>query len=155
MKYIELFDRKDRLGSNLSWYISTILLAVNNKYKIKLIKPKEQYRYFDSIFVKVLFIFIDDYNESLSEEVVIIENKSYFYKMINCLLDIKCDFVTAFHSIFTEKYKIKLLELASQLNYTPFYKKTIVVHLRLDDRKNKLTTYEERIKCCEIYKKKY
>jgi hypothetical protein len=60
---INLFDRDDRLGSHLSWYISTILLAIKNNYKICLVKPKNEYNYYNSIFVKCLLNFIDDYNK--------------------------------------------------------------------------------------------
>jgi hypothetical protein len=69
---------------------------------------------------------------------------------MNCLLDIKCDFVTAFKKIFKEKYKLKLIELAKQRNYLSF-SKTIAVHLRLDDRADYFTTREERFKWCNIY----
>ena len=151
MKYIHLLDRPDRLGSNLAWYISTILIAVKHNYKIKLIKPKKDYRYSYSIFVEILFIFIDDYNSSLVEDEMVVESEEFFYKIMNCLLDIKCDFVTAFKNIFTEKYKIKLLELAKQKKYVPF-ENTIVVHLRLDDRSNWFTTLNERLKCCGVFK---
>ena len=63
INYINLFDRGDRLGANLSWYISTILVAIKNKYEIRLIKPKTNYKYYNSIFVESLFHFIEEYNE--------------------------------------------------------------------------------------------
>jgi hypothetical protein len=149
---INFIDRTDRLGANLSWYVSTILIAIKNNYKIKFIKPKNEYSYSNSIFVELLFNFIEDYNErydgnTLVKENLIKERDDYFYKTINCLLDIKCDFVTAFKdSILTQKYKKKFNELAQNRNYTiPFnIEKTIVIHLRLDDMANNFVSYNDR-----------
>ena len=57
-EFIVLSDRTDRLGSNITHYISQILYAHKNNYEIRLEKSKENYRYYDSIFIKILFNYI-------------------------------------------------------------------------------------------------
>ena len=162
IQYINLLDRGDRLGANLSWYISTILIAIKNKYKIHFIKPKKEYRYYNSIFVEALLNFIDEYNLTYfgttnieSGDVLIQECEDYFQKIIRNVISIKCDYVSAFkEDVFTEKFKDNLKELAKTRNYTiPFNtEKTIVVHLRLDDRANLIVDKETRIKCSRNFK---
>ena len=153
IKYINLVDRGDRLGTNLIWYISTILIAVKNNYKIHLTKLKNEYRYYDSIFVKLLLYFIEDYNEKYfkntmeCENILIKENYDFFKKHINTIIDVKCDYVTAFkENIFTEKFKEHLNKLGKTANYIIPYnvQKTILVHLRLDDMSNCFVDYETR-----------
>jgi hypothetical protein len=138
---IKLCDRGDRIGSHLSWYISSILFAMKNKYKIIFEKPKSEYHCYKSIFIQSLFNFVDDYNESYfadsKEEKIIYESDDFFKKIINNILDIKSDLITAFkESIYTDKFREHLYTLAQSKNYTIPYnpEKTIVVHLRLDDR---------------------
>lgn len=153
MPYINLLDRGDRLGANLTFYISTILTAIKHNYKICLIKPKTEYSYYNSIFVESLLDFVDDYNErnfrdtAADEDNLIIQDDDYFKKIIKNILDIKCDFVTAFKEcIFTHTFKNKLNKLAETRNYTIPYntEKTIVVHLRLDDTRDTFINIEDR-----------
>ena len=67
--YIILFDRVDRLGTHITIYLSQILYAHNNNMIIKLNKPKEDYRYYHSVFVKILFDYIDIYNNKLYQNI--------------------------------------------------------------------------------------
>jgi len=145
-KYIKLLDRSDRLGANLTWYISTILFAIRNKYKIYFIKPRDEYNHYNSIFVKALFKFIEEYNERYFETMqgICIEyDMDYFNHTIKTIIDNQCDLITAFkENIFKQSIKEYLEELAKIMNYMIPYdiQKTIIVHLRLDDRKD---TYVE------------
>jgi len=138
---IKLHDRGDRVGSHLAWFISSILFAMKNKYKIIFEKPKSEYHCYKSIFIQSLFNFVDDYNETYFpdtiEDSIIHESDDFIKKILNNIMDIKCDLITAFkESIYTEKFREHLYTLAQSKNYTIPYntEKTIVVHLRLDDR---------------------
>ncbi len=158
---IKLYDRHDRLGSNLSWYISTILVAVKNKYKICFIKPKNEYKYYNSIFVELLFEFIDEYNDKYFENTqtyknnYIIQESNYFKRIIKSVKNLKCDWVSIFKEyIFKQDLKDKLNKLAKIRNYNIPYdtEKSIVVHLRLDDRRNTFINYEKRLNCSKVFK---
>ena len=154
IKCINLLDRSDRLGSNLVWYISTILVAIKNNYKICLIKPISQYSYYNSIFVEALFIFIKEYNQRCfdfgnidDKKNIVKQYEEYFKKIINSVIDIKCDFISSFKEcIFTQNFKDKLNELAKTRNYVIPYntEKTILVHLRLDDKQNTFISDKDR-----------
>jgi hypothetical protein len=163
---IYLFDRFDRLGANISWYISTILVAIKNKMPIFFIKHKSNYRYYNSIFVESLFSFIDDYNETNFgknfENIVnynaifVQEDLEYFTKIINNMVNIKCDYITSFkNNILTNQFKQNLNTLAKSRNYVlPFDReKTIIVHLRLDDRANQFIDADIRKRLCNTIKK--
>lgn len=159
---INLYDRGDRLGANLTWYITTILIAIKNNYKIIFIKPKTMYRFHDSIFVESLFHYIDYHNETnfgdnlaIQKGQVINQTHDYFTRMIESVIDIKLDLVTAFKKlIFTQKFKKKFDELVKIKNYTIPYntEKTIVVHLRLDDMKNTFVDEATRNQYSKIFK---
>jgi len=153
VKFINLLDRGDRLGANISWYISTILVAIKNSLKICFIKPKTEYSYYNSIFVEALFDFVEDYNEirfgnaTGYQNDLMIQDDDYFLKIIESIINIKCDFVTAFKEcVFEEKFKEKLNKLAKTRNYIIPYnrEKTICVHLRLDDKQDCFVSNEDR-----------
>lgn len=64
--YIELFDRSDRLGSNILYYVCKLIYA--HKFGRTIIYAKgdrSQYKYHDSPFVSCLFDFIDKQNNNL------------------------------------------------------------------------------------------
>ena len=161
IQYVELRGHNDRLGTHLILYISTILVAIKNNYKIMFIKPKTEYRYYKSMFVTLLFDFIEEYNktnfgDAQNQKKKIHEGKFFFPKIIGSVLNIKCDFVTAFKEcVFTQNVGEKFHELAKIRNYTIPYnaEKTIVVHLRLDDRKNLFIDEETRKQCSMNFKK--
>ena len=82
IKCINLSDRPDRLGANITWYLSIILVAIKNKYKIRFIKLKQHYNYYNSIFVESLFDFVENYNEihfenTTEDENIINENDKF------------------------------------------------------------------------------
>ena len=155
-----LFDRGDRLGANISWYISTISLAIKNKFPIFIVKDLSSYAYANSIFVESLFAFIGDYNNKTfgknynniqgMKAIVIEEDVEYFKKIIKNLINIKCDYVTMFkNNILTQQFKEYFNALAKTRNYILPYdrEKTIVVHLRLDDRADKFVYLDRSYKC--------
>ena len=152
MPYVRLLDRGDRLGANITYYISTILFAIKHNYRIHFIKPKTNYSYYNSIFVESLFDFIEDYNERCvghtdADGNMIARDEDYFRHVTETVIDIQCDFVTAFKEyVFTQTFKTKLNKLAETRNYIIPYnpEKTIVVHLRLDDMHDKFVNDEDR-----------
>jgi hypothetical protein len=138
-KFIKLTDRIDRLGANITNYISTLLFARHNNLYIKYVKEKYEYRYYNSIFVIFLFNYIDEHNKrvsaNLTEEVSM--NSEYCYKIYDTLCSIKCDYITYFKDHIFNKINLiyDFSKLSNTMKYTaPFdCEKTILVHLRLDD----------------------
>jgi hypothetical protein len=146
--YINLHESTDRLGSQLCIYISIILVAIKNNYRINLTKPKTKYRYYNSIFVTFLFDFIEEYNEkefgiilrkeSEIKKIKIKEDINFWTIFINGLKDIKSDYITYFkENIFKDRIEhFNKLVLDKKYIVPINFEKTIVVHLRLDDRRN-------------------
>lgn len=146
MRYVYLKDRGDRLGSHITWYVSSVIYAVINNHHIKYVKEREKYGCNDSIFVMYLFNYIDEYNLSKGEipkENVLYENEinrieDYICNIYETLICMKCDYMTYFKEhIFKNDYD-KIDKLAIEKNYIiPFNTdKTILIHLRLDDVKD-------------------
>ena len=154
--YFYLFDRGDRLGANITIYIAQILYAYNNKYFIKFSKRKEEYSFYNSIFVKTLFIYIEKFNNELQKNNYQYENEYYFtnnsdYITItsDVLKNIKIDFITFFNDYIYTNIKSDFLNLTFN-NVIPFdINKTILVHLRLAHRPD----YDGSI-CSNYYKNK-
>ena len=159
---IFLYDRNDRLGANITWYISTILFAIKYKFPIHLVKELSTYKYANSIFVESLFSACGAYNEKNFgtnyknivhfKKSFLKEDTEWFKKIIKNLINIKCDYITAFkNDVFTQKVKENFNELAKSRNYVLPYdrEKTIVVHLRLDDRAHQLVDSDTRKKLCK------
>lgn len=135
MKYIELFSTPDRLGGNITMYIAQIFYAHHNKYYIKYDAAKLKYR--SSCFVTYLCSLVDTYNtqwkEPLTEPVPFI--KGNWSKQIGEVTRlIQADYVSWFRHLFGVTDLSKL----ARPDYTiPFdARKTILVHLRLDDVAN-------------------
>lgn len=134
--FITLKDRSDRLGANITNYISQIIYAYHNKY---FIVYNRNMRYNNSIFVMILFDIIDDYNNSIDKNIDIemkLPDDDYFRTISYALHDIKCDYFTFFKNyIFSDYFYKKLLDYSQFKNYKiPFdVSKTILVHLRLED----------------------
>jgi hypothetical protein len=158
--FMYLFDRIDRLGSNITNYIAQILLCHKRNIIIRFSKNKQNYRYYESIFVKILFNYIDLLNE---HHIKIGIKNDYEYTIPNkkddwinvctvSLQKIKMDFITYFNIFIYDTIKSDLDYL--HLNYSiPFdINKTILVHLRLDDVANK-KDYNGLI-CSQYYKKR-
>jgi hypothetical protein len=156
--YINLYDRGDRLGSNILKYISQILFAHNNNYIIKFTKNKSEYRFYHSIFIKAFFQYIEKYNEELIKN-----NFTDDYEIDNkydCLVvstseslkNIKLDFVSYFYNNIYNSSIIDFTDLSSKYVIPFDVNKTILVHLRLDDIAYRYD-YDGSI-CSEYYKKK-
>ena len=138
--YIILFDRIDRLGSNMFNYIAQILFAVNNNYIIKYYKNKSYYKYNDSIFIITLFNFIDRHNEKLyilniKDDIEFICNNrdDLMYTTSFSLNNIKSDFVTYFNDNIYNDIKLDFKNLTNDYIIPFDVNKTILVHLRLED----------------------
>ena len=66
--HILLFDRPDRLGANITNYICQILFAHKNNYYIHFKNNcKTDYNYSNSIFIEILFNYIEKHNNNLKE----------------------------------------------------------------------------------------
>jgi hypothetical protein len=160
--YFYLLDRPDRLGANIINYITQILYAYKNKYIIKFKKDKSAYAYYNSIFVKTLFNYIEKYNEELIQNTIIDNQYDNEYSFID-ICDIinttstvlKCienDFITFFNNNIYDHIKTDFSNL-TLLNNIPFdINKTILVHLRLDDVAHR-PDYDGSI-CSNHYKNK-
>jgi hypothetical protein len=153
--YIELLGRGDRLGANISCFIAQIIWAIHydafivyNKNHIKdgdnvRFVPYDQ-NYNNSIFIRSLFYFIDIHNKKLlinNQEMG--ENMNmftiHFFEIISkVLLKIKIDYFTYFKLNIFPVLNNYFEDIAKQRGYfIPFNpKKTILVHLRLDDVRN-------------------
>ena len=138
--YITLFDRTDRLGSNLCTYIAQILLAHKNNYIIRYYKNKSDYTCNTSIYVIILFNYIDRHNEKLYKLNILDDVELMFpckYDFLNvltiALTDIKTDFITYIINNIYNDIKTDFKNLTNNF-IVPFdVNKTILVHLRLGD----------------------
>jgi hypothetical protein len=109
--YIVLFDREDRLGSNLLNYFTQILYAHKNN-------SKSDYSFNHSIFIKILFNYIDKYNEQLScqeiEDDILFEfnnPRDLVYMMSFTLRDIQNDYINYFNTFIYDEIKSDILEI--------------------------------------------
>ena len=152
--YIILQDRGDRLGANITNYISQIIYAYHNKY---FIVYNKNMKYNNSIFVKILFDIIDDYNNKNNKNMDIqikIPDNDYFRCISYALHDIKCDYFTFYKNYIFSDYFYKIfLDYSVEKNYKiPFdISKTILVHLRLGDVRNS-NDYDGNI-CSNYFRK--
>jgi hypothetical protein len=159
--YIQLIDRSDRLGSNIMNYLAQIIYAVERKLYIRY--DKLRLNYSDSIFVIAIFQYIDIYNTSLpvedfSQGVDLSTardqwgNTDFCYTMCRTVNCIKQDLISYVH----EKTPIRTFfrELSLAKNYTiPFDpNRTILVHLRLEDVKDR-SDYNGNI-CASYYRER-
>jgi hypothetical protein len=140
--FIILFDRPDRLGSNITNYLAQILFAHKNNYIIKFRnESKTNYRYHDSVFVTILFNYIDKHNEKLyninvnDDTLFTFDNEGDFISNISFTLQtIKNDYIRYFYNNIYNDIKPDVINIKNKYNYIPFdVNKTILVHLRLDD----------------------
>lgn len=162
--HIYLFDRGDRLGSNITNYIAQILYAYKHCYIIKFMKKKSEYKYYNSIFVKTLFDYIDKHNEELykiniqDENIVRFEDEEdWIFVTSFTLQKLKTDLITYFHRNIYNTIQDNFTNLSFKYNIPFDINKTILVHLRLDDvvnnRFNYHNDYDGSI-CSEYYKRK-
>ena len=157
--YLVIVDRVDRLGTNLLNYISQINHAYNNNWFIKY-DPNMSYNY--SIFVKSLTEFIHLYNETLerkysdkiieeTQEIEICKKHDLNYTTAFSVVHLQSDLITYFKKYIYENVRYNLdqhtLNLGYQVPFDP--KKTILVHLRLEDVRT-WPHYDGRF-CCVHY----
>lgn len=144
--HIVLFDMPcDRLGTNIILYLAQILYAHNNKYQIRFRNNnKESYKYNTSVFVRLLFDYIDKYNEkdfiknSNNNVKIAFENEGdYMLNIGFALQNIKTDYFSYFKKNIYYDITNDFLNIKNKYNHIPFdINKTILVHLRLDDTSN-------------------
>jgi hypothetical protein len=161
--YIKLFGSSDRLGGNIGDIVAQILYAIHNNYHI--MYNRSQLRVYNSynqsynntIFLQTLFDIIDEYNSNienpnLSTEVDLAAS-THFEVWTKTLLSIGVDFFTYFkNNVYSEKFKTIFKTRGEEKGYViPFDpKKTILVHLRLEDVKDR-TDYDGSI-CSNHFK---
>lgn len=164
--YIELFGSSDRLGGNIVDMVSQILYATKNNMYIKydrnhirVYNGGYNHRYTTSVFIQTLFDIIDKHNNSVLNEqfsdYVELAAPSHFEVLSKTTLNIGEDLFTYFvNNLYTNDIKQKFIDRASKNNYViPFdTKKTILVHLRLEDVKNR-NDYDGR-PCADYMKDK-
>ena len=153
--YIVLVNRPDRMGANLTWFIMQIIYAHHYKYFIHCYDIV----FSDSIFMKTIRQFTDNYNKKLGDECGSHDHgpRLYWIKFNqqdwpgNCMIvcnAIQCDLVSYFKKHLYAEFREILDGFASETfkmdcDFVPTMKKTICVHLRLDDVTSR-TDYDGR-----------
>ena len=149
-----LLDRPDRLGSHIMIYIGQILFAHKNRCIIRFREGGAMsYKYYSSLFVRILFDYIENQNAALIqggiEEGELWDTLYGFavdYRQIDQFLlgtttflySIECDYLTYFRRHIWRYIRgdvRRIRELPSfQAAHLPFSpENTILIHLRLDD----------------------
>lgn len=145
--YIYLFDRGDRLGSNLISLIAQVCYAHKNKCYIKYQNnDKNSHKYKDSIFYMTIFDFIDNFNKKLKTEIPDIELTEHvniefpipdgheLQRLTSWVTHtLNSDLISYFRQhIYNHD---TFLRLAKDKNYTILFnpENTVLIHLRLDD----------------------
>ena len=167
--YIILDTRDDRLGANLLTYICYIIYAHKKKLIVKFMNnSKKEYSYYHSVFVKILFNYIDFQNKELYNNNNIKDDTPISYTEFpdapkagdlmpllagKNLYNIECDLLSYFYKNIHCNIRDDILNINKTLYNIPFdINKTILVHLRLDDtQKHKWPDYDGRI-CSHHYK---
>jgi hypothetical protein len=166
--YIDIFNRGCRLGGNIINYICQIIYSVHNNYYIKY--DKNLIRFSDSIFIELLFNYIDIYNKVYiskfnkdefyvdSREIhfvkVDIDTADFPYMMSKITQLVKYDIISYFKKNILQHLTNGLDVLASAKKYSLPYdpEKTLVIHLRLEDVRN-VKDYDGSI-CSSYYSDK-
>lgn len=129
----------NRLGSHIQFFLNQIFYAYHHRYWIQY--DMNHLKYTSSVFVEILLRFIDKYNSTLSgiipeKEEHILLDLDYSQQMYRTLKSIHTDFLSFWREIYPGNVSEDIWKMAPP-NYTeniPFDpKKTIAVHLRLDD----------------------
>ena len=144
MVFLEINHRPDRLGANLTWYIMQIIWCHKNNWFCHWLPGP----FDESLFIETIKIYLNKYNFNLGDElgdhdhkwkVEFIENSQQDWPG-NCMKvtkEVGLDLLTyykryiyddmneIFKSIFISHPKFKSINLN--------FKKTIALHLRLDD----------------------
>jgi hypothetical protein len=151
--YIQLRDRRDRLGSQITNYVAQIAIAINHKAYIQYDRATLWYN--ESLFVTALFDYIDIYNKTLPVEDLTheyehpaVRNPDWCYTMSQAVQMIQQDLVSFVHNYTS------IRSIFQPPNYVlPFDpKRTILVHLRLDDVANRQDYNGHR--CANFYRER-
>ena len=156
-----LLERCDLLGANITSYIAQILYAHHNNYFIVFGKEKEQYRYYNSFFVKILFNYISQHNAKLQNTLEYNPNTNpHYFTNINdyittttdVLRSIRTDFISGWYKDIYNYIKTDFTNVGSSYNIPFDVNNTILVHLRLGDVAGR-PDYDGSI-CSNYYKNK-
>jgi hypothetical protein len=140
--HIILADRTDRLGTHILFYIAQILFAYKHNYFIKFRNNnRTEYRHHHSIFVSILFDYVEKYNNNLAEKIdpntnneLIQTVEEYITCLTTALQHIQCDLFTYFQNHILCDIKDQVTNISNKYNHIPFdVDNTILIHLRLDD----------------------
>jgi hypothetical protein len=140
--HIILFDRSDRLGTHILVYIAQILFAYKHNYFIKFRNNNRmEYRHHHSIFVSILFNYVEKYNSNLAEKIdpntnneLIQIDEDNITCITTALHHIQSDFFTYFQNHILCDIKDQVTNISNKYNHIPFdVDNTILIHLRLDD----------------------
>lgn len=150
----------DRLGSIFMLHLSCILYA--HFYQLPI--HYECLNFTDTIFMKSILKWVDDYNLTLrppfneAKENEYISSNNYTYNwwevVSQTVMELKTDYVSYFRKHLLPTVRPYLDEFAIESGYTlPFDpKKTIAVHIRMDDVAIR-SDYDGRI-CSDLYKQR-
>jgi len=153
--YVTLFHRSDRLGANITLYIAQILFAIH--YGLYIHYDRTKLKYNKSIFVQALFDFIDIHNKSYilqGEDIKWEDPGDWVTTISNTVKHIQCDMVSYFKERVFATVQLNFYSIAIHKKYSiPFdYKKTIMIHLRLEDVAG-VADYDGRV-CANYYRGK-
>jgi hypothetical protein len=158
---INLFGASDRIGGNIIDIVSQISYAFNNNicinYNRQNLRIYSSYNqnYNNTIFMQTLFDIIDKHNTNpLNQNINIdLAAPSHFEVLSKTLLNLEIDLFTFFkEKIYKNEFRKEFLNKAKLKNYQiPFDpKNTILVHLRLEDVRNRVD-YDGSI-CANYFK---
>jgi hypothetical protein len=159
--YFYLLDRGDLLGANIIIYLAQIFYAHNNKYFIKFYKEKEQYRFYNSFFVKTLFHYIEKHNTELEntqmpqkyDDVYSFTNTNdHITTTTDVLRNINLDFISYCYKQIYNNIKPDFTTRTFSYDIPFDVNNTILVHLRLGDVAGR-PDYDGMI-CSNYYKNK-
>ena len=145
MPFITLHGEHDnRLGSHIVFYLNQIFYACKNRYEIRY--NTDKLPYLASPFIQMIVRFVDNYNISLRESGNDVEEEGDevfpFYKeftldwskmMYKTLETIRVDFAAYWRDIYPEVCSDCFSYVSPRFSIPFDPKKTIAVHLRLDD----------------------
>lgn len=150
---IVLKSRNDRLGSNLIIILSQLIFAHKHNLYIK----NNLTKFPNSIFIKSILEYCNEYNLK-KEESLSMKNLNqllYIDTLRETLKSLRIDFLSYIkNNQIYSRLRYHFEQIAKRRKYTlPFDpEKTICIHLRLEDSKNK-PDYNSRV-CSNYYKQK-
>jgi hypothetical protein len=175
MDYIILYPRGDRLGSHILQYISILIYAVYNNLYI--VYDKSNLKFTENIFVLAILNYINKYNSrfpknNYKEKIKDLHIQEYwldfektydhfnfFYTydiqliMLQVVRSINSDIISYTNKYIGDSLRLNLKNVIPSNYVIPFDpKKTILIHLRLDDVRDK-KDYNGSI-CSNFYKNK-